>query len=119
MAIDDNADQLKQLVRKGKETGHVLYDEIDELLPPDYQGGPDLDDILSELVANGIEVLEEPTAMSADEISGDEEFLNENDLREPGLEPNDLQALQMYLREVMTIPHLTREEEIDLAERIS
>jgi RNA polymerase primary sigma factor len=119
VATYNNADQLKQLVRKGKVTGYVLYDEIDELLPPDYNGGPELDDILSELAGNGIEVLEDPTLKSTEEISGDEEFLDENEPREAGLEPSDLQPLRMYLREVMTIPHLTREEEIDLAERIS
>ena len=119
VAIDNNADQLKQLVRKGKETGYVVYDEIDELLPPDYAGGPELDDILSELAGNGIEILEDPTIKNTEGISGDEELLDEIDLREAGLEPSDLQALHMYLREVVTIPHLTREEEIDLAERIS
>jgi len=119
VATDNNADHLKQLVRKGKETGYVLYDEIDELLPPDDLEGPKLDDILSELAGNGIEVLEEPTLKNTEEIRGDEEFLDENDLREAGLEPSDLQALRMYLQEVMTIPQLAPKEEIDLAERIS
>jgi len=30
----DKSEQLKQLVRMGKTRGFVLYDEIDDLLPP-------------------------------------------------------------------------------------
>jgi len=44
----------------GKEKGYVLYDEVNELLTEDYQGGRELDDLLSELDSAGVEILEEP-----------------------------------------------------------
>ena len=119
MTIEDKAEQLRQLVRTGKTKGYVLYDEIDELLPIGYEGGPELDDILSELARNGIEVLEEPRTERDKEFNKDDESLDENELQELSEQAGDALALQMYLREVLATPRLTREQEIELAKRIS
>lgn len=100
MATSDKAEQLKHLVHRGKTKGHVLYDEIDQLLPAGYEGGPELDDVLSELARNSIDVVEEPRTKHDEEFNGDDE-------------------LNMYLREVLTTPPLTSEQEIELAKRIS
>ena len=119
MTIEDKAEQLKQLVRTGKTKGYVVYDEIDELLPTGYDGGPELDDILSELARNGIEVLEEPRTERDKEFNEDDEPLDENGLQELSEQAGDVLALQTYLREVLATPHLSREQEIELAKRIS
>ena len=119
MTIEDKAEQLRQLVRTGKTKGYVLYDEIDELLPTGYEGGPELDDILSELARNGIEVLEEPRTERDKEFNKDDESLDEIELQELSEQAGDALALQMYLREVLATPRLTREQEIELAKRIS
>jgi len=119
LTTDDKAEQLKQLVRTGKTKGYVLYDEIDELLPTVYEGGPELDDILSELARNGIEVLEEPRIEHDTELNDYDESLDENELQELGEQAGDAAALRMYLREVLATPHLTREQEIELARRFS
>jgi RNA polymerase primary sigma factor len=114
----DKAERLKLLVRNGKIRKYVLYDEIDELLPPSYKGGPELDDILSELAMNGIEVLEEPGAEHDKELTQDDEFLDESELDEVSEQAGDAAALRMYLREVQSLPHMTREQEIELVRRI-
>ena len=45
----------------GKEKGYALYDEVNELVTEDFQStGRDLDDVLSEFDAAGVEILEEP-----------------------------------------------------------
>ena len=119
MTIEDKAEQLRQLVRTGKTKGYVLYDEIDKLLPIGYEGGPELDDILSELAKNGIEVLEDPRTERDREFNKDDESLDENELQELSEQAGDALALQMYLREVLATPRLTREQEIELAKRIS
>jgi RNA polymerase primary sigma factor len=119
VAIDDNNERLMQLVSEGRTKGYVLWNEIDELLPGGYEGGPDLDDILSELEGNGIRIREEPLAEGNDKVSEEKEFLDENDYRELSEPGGDSQPVQIYLREVLAIPHLTREKEIELAERIS
>lgn len=55
MGNDESTARLQQLVQSAKAKGYALYDEVDELLPAGYRGGTELDDILSELAANGIE----------------------------------------------------------------
>lgn len=116
MTNEDTAQQFKQLVASGNMKGYVLYDEIDELLPKDYTGGPELDEILAQLGINRIQVLEEPKAEQ--EFSEEEESLSENELEELSEQAGDA-SLRMYLRELLTTPHLTREQEIELAKRIS
>ena len=102
MATDDKTLQLKRLLRTGKTKGYVLYDDIDALLPAGYEGGVELDEILSELARNSIEVLEEARAHRANKFKEDDEFFDENG------------PLEIYLREVRSTPHLTSEEEIEL-----
>ena len=119
MAVNDKAGRLKQFLRTGKTKGYILYDDIDKLLPAGYEGGVELDDILSELARNSIQVLEEPCAVGANELKKDDEFFDENEHQNLSEYTGDLSALQMYLRELRSTPRLTGEEEIELAKRIS
>ena len=105
MGIDDASERLEQLIQTGKARGYVLYDEIDELLT--QVGDAHLDIALTELAVNGIEILEEPGA-SYD--AGLQKLNEELDSSSP---------IKMYLSQVVTIPRQTREEEIELAKRIS
>jgi len=116
VASEEKVGRLKQLMDSGKEKGYVLYDEVNELLTDEYPGGRELDDLLSELDTAGVEILEEP------KIEFDKKL-------EEGEEPTDLDLAQdfsdktndpvrMYLREMGTVPLLTREGEIELAKRI-
>ncbi len=116
VASEEKFGRLKQLMDTGKEKGYVLYDEVNELLTEDYPGGRELDDLLTELDTAGVEILEEP------KIEFDKKL-------EEGEEPADLDLVQdfsdktndpvrMYLREMGTVPLLTREGEIELAKRI-
>jgi RNA polymerase primary sigma factor len=116
VATEEKFGRLKQLMDTGKEKGYVLYDEVNELLTEDYSGGRQLDDLLTELDTAGVEILEEP------KIEFDKKL-------EEGDEPADLELIQdfsdktndpvrMYLREMGTVPLLTREGEIELAKRM-
>jgi RNA polymerase primary sigma factor len=97
----------------GKEKGYVLYDEVNELLTEDFQGGRDLDDLLTEFDSAGVEILEEPKL----EKLGDADDLGDLELPQDfGEKTND--PVRMYLREMGTVPLLTREGEIELARRI-
>jgi RNA polymerase primary sigma factor len=117
VALEGKTEQLKQLVRNGKTNGYVLYGEIDKLLPNDYEGGPELDDILSELAANNVEVLQEPRGERDKEFNEDES-LSENELQELREEVGDDLHLYRYICEMLTLPRLTHEQEVELAKRI-
>ncbi len=113
MAIEDKYDRLKQLMDAGKEKGYVLYDEVSELLPDDISSGPELDELLVNLDGAGVEILEEPKLEKIEEP----EDLGELELAQDfGDKTND--PVRMYLREMGTVPLLTREGEIELAKRI-
>jgi RNA polymerase primary sigma factor len=99
----------------GKEKGYVLYDEVSEVLPGDLPGGSDLEDVLAGLDVAGIEILEEPKDFEK-KLEETEELI---DLELPagvGEKIND--PVRLYLREMGTVPLLTREGEVEIARRI-
>src|SRR6202007_3267913 len=98
-----------------KEKGYVLYDEVQNLLNEDYPAGRELDDLLTDLDTATVEILEEPKDF--DKKLEESEDLNDLDLSQDfGDKTND--PVRMYLREMGTVPLLTREGEIELAKRI-
>jgi RNA polymerase primary sigma factor len=116
VAIEEKFGRLKQLMDTGKEKGYVLYDEVNELLTEDYPGGRELDDILTELDGAGVEILEEPKLEFDKKLEEGEEFVDLDLAQDFSDKTND--PVRMYLREMGTVPLLTREGEIELAKRI-
>jgi len=116
VAIEEKFGRLKQLMDTGKEKGYVLYDEVNELLTEEYQGGRELDDLLSELDTAGVEILEEPKLDFEKKLEEGEEIVDLELVQDFSDKTND--PVRMYLREMGTVPLLTREGEIELAKRI-
>ena len=116
VAIEDKYDGLERLVQIGKEKGYVLYDEVSEILPSgELPGGAELEDVLAGLDVAGIDILEEPKDFEK-KLEETEELL---DLELPigvGDKVND--PVRMYLREMGSVPLLTREGEVEIARRI-
>jgi RNA polymerase primary sigma factor len=112
VANDDKFGRLRQLVESGKEKGYVLYDDVSDLMPDDLATSPELDDILAGFDSAGVEILEEPKLEKAAD-SDDLELEVGPDLADKTNDP-----VRMYLREMGTVPLLTREGEIELARRI-
>jgi len=115
VALDDKFDGLQRLVQMGKEKGYVLYDEISDILPTDLTGGADLDDVLSGLDVAGIEILEEPKDFEK-KLDEAEELLDLEIPAGAGEKIND--PVRLYLREMGTVPLLTRDGEVEIARRI-
>jgi RNA polymerase primary sigma factor len=116
VATDEKYGRLKQLMDLGKEKGYVLYDEVNELLTDDFGGGRELDDLLADFDTAGVEILEEPKLDFEKKIEDGEEFADLDIAQDLGDKTND--PVRMYLREMGTVPLLTREGEIELAKRI-
>ena len=116
MAIEEKYGRLKKLMDAGKEKGFLLYDEINELLPDDSAGGPAIEELLADLDSAGVEILEEPKLDLDRKIGEDEEVGDLELVADLSEKTND--PVRMYLREMGTVPLLTREGEIDLARRI-
>ncbi len=116
MATEEKFGRLKQLMDTGKEKGYVLYDEVNDLLTEDYSGGRQLDDLLTELDSAGVEILEEPKIEFDKKAEEGEEFADLELAQDFSDKTND--PVRMYLREMGTVPLLTREGEIELAKRM-
>jgi RNA polymerase primary sigma factor len=116
VAGSDKFGRIKQLMSVGKQKGYVLYDEVNDLLAEDYPGGRELDDLLTELDTAGVEILEEPKLEFDKKVEEAEEPGELDLVQEINDKTND--PVRMYLREMGSVPLLTREGEIELAKRI-
>ncbi len=134
LALEEKYDQVRQLINMGKERGYLLYDEVNDILPAEVHSSEEIDDLLSTFERYGIDIYEDVTAAKAaraqlepaestdaveivvkDEPAGSEEV--ELDLT-PGLLEKTNDPVRMYLREMGTVPLLTREGEVAIAKRI-
>ena len=120
VAIEERYDEVRQLIAMGKEKGYLLYDEVNELLPADITSSEELDDLFSTFGNAGIEVVDSEQKYREEKAvdrtgEGAEEI--ELDLT-PGALDKTNDPVRMYLREMGTVPLLTREGEVEIAKRI-
>ncbi len=128
LAIEEKYDQVRQLINMGKERGYLLYDEVNDILPAEVHSSEEIDDLLSTFERYGIDVYEDLSSAKAalaaadatDTVEPKEEVLSEDtdlDLTPGALEKTN-DPVRMYLREMGTVPLLTREGEVAIAKRI-
>jgi RNA polymerase primary sigma factor len=119
LALEDKFDDIKKLIDAGKEKGYLTYDQVNDLIPGDVHSPDDLDDLLTTIGTQGIDVLESgkglPSEQKFEDIEEGEEV--ELDLTPGALEKTN-DPVRMYLREMGTVPLLTREGEVEIAKRI-
>jgi len=118
LAIDDKfEDDISNLIDSGKEKGYLTYGDVNDMLPEDMHNADDLDDLITTIGTQGIDLLDGP------KFGGDKDFdLEEGEDVELDLTPGTLEKtndpVRMYLREMGTVPLLTREGEVEIAKRI-
>ena len=129
MAIDDKFEHehepdhehdhdIDTLIEVGKEKGYLTYGDVNDMLPDDLASSPeDLDDLITTIGTQGIDLLDGP------KFHGDKDFeLEEGEDVELDLTPGTMEKtndpVRMYLREMGTVPQLTREGEVEIAKRI-
>ncbi len=121
MALDDKYDDIKKLTDAGKEKGYLTYDEVNDLIPHDLHSPDDLEELLTTIGRQGIDVLEGPKLPSSLDKKFDTEIEAGEDLEldlTPGALEKTNDPVRMYLREMGTVPLLTREGEVEIAKRI-
>jgi RNA polymerase primary sigma factor len=128
LAIEEKYDQVRQLIAMGKERGYLLYDEVNDILPAEVHSSEEIDDLLSTFERYGIDVYEDlssaKAALAAADATETVELKEELGAEETDLDltPGTLEKtndpVRMYLREMGTVPLLTREGEVAIAKRI-
>jgi RNA polymerase primary sigma factor len=124
---------MRQLIALGKERGYLLFDEVNDILPPEVDSPEEINDLLSTLERYGINIFEDLAAARAagstpetgetletevkEEHASEQEVEVELDLT-PGVFDKTNDPVRIYLREMGLVPLLTREGEVSLAKRI-
>ena len=119
MSLEEKYDEVRQLVQIGKEKGYLLYDEVNELLPADITSSDELDELFTTFGNAGIEVVDSEQKYRDDKL---QDRRSEGSDIELDLTPSAIDKtndpVRMYLREMGTVPLLTREGEVEIAKRI-
>jgi len=124
--VSKQAQQLKDLIAKGKEQGFLTYGEVNDHLPNDIVDPEQIEDIVNMINNMGISVFEkapdnEALMLNDEVVSNDEDAAEE---AEEALASVDAEfgrttdPVRMYMREMGTVELLTREGEIEIAKRI-
>jgi RNA polymerase primary sigma factor len=121
--LDVQSAAVKRLIAKGKERGHITFDELNAVLPPDQNSSEQIEDVMANLSEMGIQVVEgeeaedgEVIAVKAEKAEEDGEEATGN-VDEESLGRTD-DPVRMYLREMGSVELLSREGEIAIAKRI-
>ncbi len=114
---DTKIAEVKQLICIGKEKGFLTYDEVNDILPAEMVSSDQLDDIFSIFVAMDIDIVDnvagDQTQAQKAPVVKDQEIILDADAVGRTDDP-----VRMYLREMGTVPLLTREGEVVIAKKI-
>mgnify|MGYP002761105209 FL=1 len=106
--------ELKRLIALGKERGYLTYKEINDHLPEDVLEAEQVESIISMIGDMGIEVLDEAPENDEMLITGGAASGSDDDAEEAvaSVEADLGQTsdpVRMYMREMGSVPLLTRE----------
>ena len=120
------AQQLKDLIARGKEQGFLTYAEVNDHLPNDIVDPEQIEDIVNMINDMGITVHEkapdaESLLLSDAAVSNDDDAAEEAEAALASVDAEfgrTTDPVRMYMREMGTVELLTRQGEIEIAKRI-
>lgn len=114
--------EVRKLITLGKEKGYLDYDEINDHLPADVLAPEQLDDIFVLLDKMDIEITDKYKTVETDRTELTLKGKPKPKVIKEIVKTEDIgktdDPVRMYLREMGTVPLLTREGEIEIAKRI-
>jgi len=127
--VEDEFDHVQQLILLGKERGYLLYDEVNDSLPAEVNSSAEIDDLLSILERQGIQIYEDLATANAALPAANAAEGSDPDARgelaadagldlSSGVDPKSQDPVRLYLREMGSVPLLTREGEVEIAKRM-
>ena len=111
----NKGEEINQLITIGKEKGYLTYDQVNSALPPDVVSPDQIDDIMVLFGEMDIELVNTSP-------KGKKSSLSKSGTLKASLTSDSISTIddpvRLYLREMGTIPLLSREGEIEIAKRI-
>lgn len=107
--------KIDELVAISKEQGFITYEEINEVLPMTFDSADQIDQVLIYLSGMDIQVLNQSEVERQKERKKEAKELESLPKRTEGA-PDD--PVRMYLKEMGSVPLLSREEEVEISKRI-
>lgn len=137
MSKEEKLEEVKQLIVLGKEKGYLTYEELNNALPVDLLSSEQIDSIMMMFSEMEIEVIDpedaarfQPMSDGSDNegrggregngretSSGSKEDDNDIDLT-PGVVGRTDDPVRLYLKEIGSVPLLSREGEMTIAKKI-
>lgn len=114
------SERIAKVLAIGREKGHLTYDELNRLLPEDVASPEEIDELLTLLGKENIEIINAPQSSKPSKARATTQ--NEDNEEADQEETVELKQLddpvKMYLRQMGQISLLTREQELALAQKI-
>src|SRR5262249_51145118 len=107
---------VRALIDNARKKGYLTYDELNQELPEDAVDN--IDDVLSKLEENGIELVDESEMEDEGRRRRPEEEEASGKFSKTGGSERIDDPVRMYLTQMGEIPLLTRDQEINLARQI-
>ena len=107
--------KVDELVTIAKDQGYITYEEINEILPMTFDSPEQIDQVLIFLSGMDIQILNQSEVERQKERKKEAKELEGLPKRSEGT-PDD--PVRMYLKEMGSVPLLSREEEVEISKRI-
>lgn len=107
--------KVDELVTIAKEQGYITYEEINEILPMSFDSPEQIDQVLIYLNGMDIQVLNQSEVEKQKERKKEVKEIESLPKRTEGTADD---PVRMYLKEMGTVPLLSREEEVEISKRI-
>lgn len=129
LVMEDKYDQVRHLISIGRDRGYLLYDEVNDILPPEVHSSEEIDELLSTFERYGIDIYEDASSAEAARDAAEATDFGAEEPKEelptedseldltPGAPEKTSDPVRLYLREMGTVPLLTRESEVVIAKR--
>ncbi len=107
--------KVEELIGIAKDQGYITYEEINEILPMSFDSPEQIDQVLIFLSGMDIQVLNQAEVDRQKERKKEAKELEGLPKRSDGSSDD---PVRMYLKEMGSVPLLTREEEVEISKRI-
>lgn len=112
---EQSQEKVDEIVNLAKEQGYITYEEINDILPMSYDNADQIDQVLIYLTGMDIQILNQVEVERQKEKKKEAKEMEATPRRSEGA-PDD--PVRMYLKEMGSVPLLSREEEVEISKRI-